>query len=72
MRCYVFAAIAALAIACGGGGYDPDGPDRNCSDFTSWEDAQTFYEKAGGPEEDRHRLDHDGDGVACQSLPGAP
>ncbi len=52
--------------------YDPDGPDRNCSDFDTWEDAQAFYEAEGGPETDRHRLDHDGDGVACESLPRAP
>ena len=52
--------------------YDPDGPDRNCSDFDTWAEAQAFYEAAGGPESDRHRLDRDGDGVACASLPGAP
>ena len=55
-----------------GTAYDPDGPDRNCSDFDTWAEAQAFYEAAGGPETDRHRLDHDGDGIACESLPGAP
>ena len=54
------------------GDYDPDGPDRNCSDFTTWSQAQAFYEAAGGPETDRHRLDGDGNGIACESLPGAP
>ena len=52
--------------------YDPDGPDRNCSDFDTWAEAQAFYEVAGGPETDRHRLDRDGNGIACESLPGAP
>ena len=52
--------------------YDPDGPDRNCSDFDTWAEAQAFYEAAGGPETDRHRLDRDGNGIACESLPGAP
>lgn len=52
--------------------YDPDGPDRNCSDFERWEDAQLFYEAAGGPESDPHRLDRDRNGIACESLPGAP
>ena len=52
--------------------YDPNGPDRNCGDFGSWWDAQNFYLAAGGPAEDRHRLDHNGDGTACESLPGAP
>lgn len=49
--------------------YDPFGPDRNCSDFESQAKAQAFYEAAGGPESDPHRLDGDGDGVACESLP---
>ena len=52
--------------------YDPAGPDRNCPDFDTWAEAQTFYEAAGGPDSDRHRLDSNGDGVACESLPGAP
>ena len=51
--------------------YDPNGPDRNCGDFDTWQEAQAFYEAAGGPDKDRHRLDRDGDGVACESLPGA-
>ena len=52
--------------------YDPNGPDRNCTDFDTWEEAQAFYLAAGGPETDRHRLDGDSDGVACESRPGAP
>ena len=52
--------------------YDPAGPDRDCGDFEGWRQAQAFYEAAGGPADDRHRLDPDGDGVACESLPGAP
>ena len=52
--------------------YDPAGPDRNCGDFTRWADAQAFYEAAGGPGSDPHRLDRNEDGVVCESLPGAP
>ena len=52
--------------------YDPAGPDRDCGDFAAWDQAQAFYVAAGGPDRDRHRLDGDGDGVACESLPGAP
>ena len=52
--------------------YDPNGPDRNCGDFSTWRDAQDFYEAAGGPNSDRHRLDGNSDGIACESLPGAP
>jgi hypothetical protein len=52
--------------------FDPLGADRDCGDFSLWEDAQRFYEAAGGPGSDPHRLDGNNDGVACQSLPGAP
>ncbi|WP_345242655.1 thermonuclease family protein [Pontibacillus salipaludis] len=49
--------------------YDPNGPDRDCGDFDSHETAQAFFEAAGGPEEDPHRLDgSDDDGLACESL----
>lgn len=56
----------------GGLRYDPLGPDRDCGDFDTWQEAQAFYEAAGGPEKDPHRLDRDGNGIACESLPGAP
>ena len=52
--------------------YDPAGPDRNCSDFETWSEAQAFYRAAGGPTTDRHRLDSNSDGIACETLPGAP
>ena len=44
--------------------------DRDCSDFTTQLEAQRFFEQAGGPAQDPHRLDGDGDGRACESLPG--
>ncbi len=47
-------------------------PDHNCSDFYIWSEAQAFFESQGGPGSDPHQLDHDGDGIACQTLPGAP
>lgn len=43
--------------------------DYDCSNFSTQEEAQEFFENAGGPEEDYHNLDKDGDGVACESLP---
>ena len=52
----------------GTGGYDPFGPDRDCGDFSSHRQAQNFYEAAGGPGSDRHRLDADRDGIACEAL----
>lgn len=40
--------------------------DRDCSDFDSQPEAQAFFERhqPGDP----HRLDGDGDGIACESL----
>jgi micrococcal nuclease len=49
-----------------GSNYDPFGPDRDCDNFATHQEAQAFYEAAGGPASDRHRLD--GDGEACESL----
>ena len=42
------------------------GPDRDCRDFSSQKEAQKFFE-ANQPG-DRHRLDKDNDGIACEVL----
>lgn len=48
--------------------YDPNGPDRDCSDFRTQAEAQAFMDAAGPG--DPHRLDgYDKDGIACESLP---
>ena len=52
--------------------YDPFGPDRNCGDFDTYQEALTFFLAAGGPDVDRHRLDVNGDGEPCETLPGGP
>jgi len=52
------AALPASAVA-----------DRDCGDFASQRAAQIFYLKAGGPRIDPHRLDAEGDGIACESNP---
>jgi hypothetical protein len=49
--------------------FDPFGPDRDCGEFDAHEQAQAFFEAAGGPASDRHSLDGDNDGIACESLP---
>ncbi len=42
----------------------------NCGDFTSQKEAQEVYDTCHTSDNpDRHGLDKDGDGVACQSLP---
>lgn len=49
--------------------YNPAGPDRDCGDFDTHFQAQAFYEAAGGPSIDPHRLDgSDNDGLVCESL----
>lgn len=46
----------------------PPTGDVDCSYFDTHEAAQQFFENHN-PEEDPHRLDGDGDGQACESLP---
>lgn len=41
--------------------------DRDCGDFANQSAAQTFFVNAGAG--DPHRLDDDGDGRACETLP---
>src|SRR5690606_23835075 len=43
--------------------------DRDCSDFNTQRAAQLFFLDAGGPSRDPHRLDSDGDGIACETNP---
>lgn len=43
--------------------------DKDCSDFPSQRAAQIFFIKHGGPQLDPHRLDEEGDGIACESNP---
>ena len=40
--------------------------DQDCSDFSSGAVAQRFFLASGGPNKDPHRLDADGDGLACE------
>jgi hypothetical protein len=47
--------------------YDTYG-DYDCSDFGSQDEAQEFFESEGGPDEDYHNLDRDGDGEVCETL----
>ncbi|MEO6457536.1 MAG: thermonuclease family protein [Chloroflexia bacterium] len=59
----------ALPTPSTGSRYDPNGPDRDCPDFDTQEEAQEFYVASGGPANDPHRLDRDRDGIACEDLP---
>jgi hypothetical protein len=43
------------------------GDDRDCSDFTSHQEAQNFFEGQGGTSQNNvDNLDADGDGLACE------
>lgn len=42
--------------------------DKDCSDFATQAEAQAFYLANGGAA-DPHRLDAEGDGLACETLP---
>ncbi|MGV8895434.1 MAG: cell wall-binding repeat-containing protein [Rhodoglobus sp.] len=48
------------------------GDSKNCSDFGSWSAAQSWYRTYFPYYGDVARLDGDNDGIACESLPGAP
>jgi len=66
--------VRALALAVVALGLSATAPapasavvDRDCGDFASQAGAQHFFLNAGAG--DPHRLDDDGDGVACESNP---
>ncbi|MDH6235565.1 HNH endonuclease family protein [Cryobacterium sp. CG_9.6] len=48
------------------------GDTKNCGDFAIWTDAQAWYDTYYPYYGDVARLDSNGDGVVCESLPGAP
>ncbi len=53
-------------VVTNGGKYTDE---YNCDDFTTQEESQRFFDKAGGVSQDTNRLDGDKDGIACESLP---
>ena len=64
--------LLALAVVTLGLATVPHAPtsaayDRDCGDFASQAAAQSFFLQAGAG--DPHRLDDDGDGVACETNP---
>lgn len=44
----------------------------NCTDFDTWREAQNWFDRYNPHYGDVARLDSDGDGIACETLPGAP
>lgn len=69
-RAAVVGSVAAiLAGSLAATGAEAKFRDRDCSDFATQAKAQKFFIKHGGPKKDRHRLDADHDGRACEDLP---
>jgi hypothetical protein len=60
----ILTTVGALAITAA----PASAGDKDCSDFSSWRQAQNFYKNHGGPRYDPHRLDADHDGIACEDL----
>jgi hypothetical protein len=63
------ATVTAITASIGAPGAQAKFRDRDCADFSSQAQAQRFYVRHGGPEKDRHGLDADHDGLACEDLP---
>jgi Spy/CpxP family protein refolding chaperone len=62
-----FAAVAAM-VSLAFAAAPASAADKDCADFKTWQQAQKFYKKHGGPKYDPHRLDADHDGIACEDL----
>lgn len=72
MRALGRLALPTLALALGGSvlvALPAHAADKDCADFPSQRAAQIFFIKHGGPRLDPHRLDDEGDGIACESNP---
>ena len=61
--------VVVASNASAASAQDAHAADRDCSDFSSQRDAQNYFRSKGGPGSDPDRLDADGDGRACDSLP---
>lgn len=50
------------------GPLDPLGEPLACGAFSSWIEAQAVFLASGGPGQDFHQIDRDGNGLACDEL----
>lgn len=55
-----------------GGKLENPGNVKNCKDFKDYKEAKAWYDKYFDLYGDVAQLDGDGDGIPCESLPGAP
>jgi hypothetical protein len=65
-------ALFLVLFAAGAGWAQSPTPTgrRDCSDFSTQQQAQDFFTQNGGPQNDPFNLDVDNDGQACEGLPG--
>lgn len=68
MKARTMTVMLAAAIAFAFAAPSASASDKDCADFKTWRQAQSFYKKHGGPKRDPHRLDADHDGIACEDL----
>lgn len=68
---FSFGLCVSVLYGCGSSSdSSAGGPDRNCSDFSTQEAAQDYFDSRGGsPTNNVDGLDRDHDGIACESLP---
>ena len=62
--------VPPVTVAAGSAPAKPE--DRNCGDFDNWADAKQFFDTYYPYYGDVAKLDQDGDGIPCESLPGSP
>jgi micrococcal nuclease len=60
---------SAAAAVPSSGTYECSKNVYNCSSFSSQSEAQTAFDACGGSSNDVHKLDGNGDGEVCESLP---
>jgi len=61
--------LGGAALTPAAGAQTAHASDRDCSDFSNQRQAQNYFVSKGGPGSDPDRLDGDGDGRACDTLP---
>lgn len=68
-RFFAFAAVSALSLTVPTMAFASGG--KNCSDFKTWSEAQSYFESHGGSKTNNvDGLDRDRDGIVCESLKG--
>jgi hypothetical protein len=62
-------AFVVMGASSASAGVPATAADRDCGDFSSQREAQSYFLRLGGPSSDPDRLDADNDGIACDANP---